>query len=85
MSAATNAFTLILAADPHADGSARDFIVTDEGVLYGTTDSGTHWRCLGMVDTAAFLFDIGFPEASAELLEAPHNGWTRRPHAYLPV
>ena len=85
MSATASAFTLILAADPHDGGTARDFIVTDEGVLYGTTDHGANWRCLGMVDTAAFLFDIGFPEASAELLEAPHLGWTRRPQARLPV
>jgi len=84
MSATTTAFTLILADDPRDGGSGRDFIVTDDGVLYGTTDSGTHWRCLGTVDTAAFLFDIGFPEPSEELLEAPRIGWTRRP-AHLPV
>ncbi len=46
-------------------------------MLYGTIDNGAHWRCLGMVDTVAFLFDIGFPEASEELLEAPRTGWTR--------
>ena len=84
MSATTSAFTLILAADPRDGGAARDFIVTDEGVLYGTTDHGAHWRCLGMVDVEAFLFDIGFPEASEELLEAPCPGWTRR-QARLPV
>jgi hypothetical protein len=81
MSATTSAFTLILAADPREGGSVRDFIVTDDGVLYGSTDSGAHWRCLGMVDAEAFLFDIGFPEASEELLEAPLSGWTRRPQA----
>jgi hypothetical protein len=84
MSATTSAFTLILAEDPRDGGAARDFIVTDNGVLYGTTDRGAHWRCLGTVDTAAFLFDIGFPEASEELLEAPQNGWTRPP-TRLPV
>jgi hypothetical protein len=78
MSATQNAFTLILAADPHGGRAARDFIVTDDGVLYGTTDNGAHWRCLGMVDAATFLFDIGFPEASEESLEGPRAGWTRR-------
>jgi len=48
-------------------------------VPYGTSDNGAHWRCLGTVDTAAFLFDIGCPEASAELLEAPRARWTSRP------
>jgi len=86
MSATTSAFTLILAADPDDGGSARDFIVTDEGVLYGTTDNGTHWRCLGMVDTAAFLFDIGLAGASEDALaHATFAGWTRRPQARLPV
>jgi hypothetical protein len=79
MSAETSAFTLILAEDPPDGGAARDFIVNDGGLLYGTTDNGAHWCCLGMVDTAAFLFDIGFPEASGELLEAPPIGWTRPP------
>ena len=85
MSATTRAFTLILAETPQVGGYGRDFIVTDDGVLYGTTDSGAHWRCLGTVDAADFLCDIGFPEASEELLEAPHVGWTRRPHTRLPV
>ena len=79
MSATATEFTLIIAEDPHDGGSARDFIVTDDGVLFGTTDSGTHWRCLGTVDAAAFLFDIGFPEATEELLEAPLAGWASRP------
>jgi photosystem II stability/assembly factor-like uncharacterized protein len=78
MSATTSAFTLILAEDRRDGGSGRDFIVTDNGVLYGTTDNGARWRCLGTVDTAAFLFDIGFPDASEGLLEAPPTGWTRR-------
>jgi len=47
-------------------------------VLYGTTDSGAHRRCLGTVHTAAFLFDTGCPEASEELLEAPHARWNSR-------
>jgi hypothetical protein len=81
MSALASAFTLIASADPKDGGSARDFIVTDEGVLYGTTDNGSHWRCLGLVDAEAFLFDIGFPEPSDELLETPLSGWMRRPQA----
>jgi hypothetical protein len=84
MSATTGAFTLILAADLRDGGTEHDFIITDEGVLYGTIDHGAHWRCLGMVDAETFLFDIGFPEASEELLEAPRPGWTRRP-ARLPA
>jgi photosystem II stability/assembly factor-like uncharacterized protein len=80
MSATTaTAFTLIAAEDPHDGGSARDFIVTDDGVLYGTTDSGSHWRCLGTVDADEFLFDIDFSEASAEPLEAPRARWISRP------
>jgi hypothetical protein len=79
MSATTSAFTLVLAADPRDGGSARDFIVTDDGVLYGTIDSGATWRCLGMVDTATFLVAVGFPDACGELLETPSTGWTRRP------
>ena len=70
MSATATAFTLVVTEDPQDGGSARDFIVTDNGAL---------WRCPGMVDTAAFLFDIGFSEASEELLEAPRTGWTRQP------
>jgi hypothetical protein len=86
MSATTSAFTLILAADPRSGQSAHDFLVTDEGVLYGTTDHGAHWRCLGMVDTAAFLFDIGLAGATEDALSyAPFAGWTRRPQARLPV
>jgi hypothetical protein len=84
MSATTGAFTLILADDPRHGGSGRDFIVTDAGVLYGTTDDGAHWRCLGTVDAAAFLFAIGFPEPAEELLEAALPGWTRKP-TQLPV
>ena len=73
------AFTLVVAEDPPDGGSARGFIVTDDGMLYGTTDNGRRWRCLGLVDTAAFLFDTGCPEASEELLEAPHARWNSRP------
>ena len=73
------AFTLVAAEDPPDGGSARGFIVTDDWVLYGTTDSGAHRRCLGTVHTAAFLFDTGCPEASEELLEAPHARWNSRP------
>jgi hypothetical protein len=83
MSATTSEFTLILAEDPLDGGSARHFMVTDVGVLYGTTDNGAHWRCLGMVDPAAFLSDIGFPEASQELLEAPRAAGTLRPRSLV--
>jgi hypothetical protein len=78
MTTEATSFTLILAENPQDGERARDFIVTDAGVLFGTIDDGAHWRCLGTVDTAEFLFDIGFPEPSEELLEAPLAGWIDR-------
>ena len=78
MSATASAFTLILAEETRDGRAARDYIVTDDGVLYGTTDNGGHWRCLGMVDAAAFLVDIGFPEATESLTLMPQLGWSPR-------
>ena len=84
MSALTSAFTLILAEDPQGAASARGFIVTDDGMLYGTTDDGGSWRCLGLVDPAAFLFDIDWLETTAESPAAARTEWTRLP-TRLPV
>ena len=83
MSATTSAFTLILAEDTQGAASARGFIVTDDGMLYGTTDNGRRWRCLGLVDTAAFLFDVGSLETTVESAAA-RTEWTRLP-TRLPV
>jgi photosystem II stability/assembly factor-like uncharacterized protein len=79
MSALTSAFTLILAEDTHGAASARGFIVTDDGMLYGTTDNGGRWRCLGLVDTAAFLFDIDSSETAEGSAADAHTEWTRLP------
>ena len=84
MSATASAFTLILAEDTQGAGSARGFIVTEDGMLYGTTDNGGRWRCLGLVDTAAFLFDIGYLETTGGSLATTRTEWTRLP-TRLPV
>ncbi|HEY5388177.1 MAG TPA: hypothetical protein VIL79_09785 [Thermoleophilia bacterium] len=79
MSALTSAFTLILAEDTQGAAAARGFIVTDDGMLYGTTDNGGRWRCLGLVDTAAFLFDIDCLETIGSPPAAARTEWTRLP------
>ena len=79
MSATTSAFTLILAEDTQGAASARGFIVTDDGMLYGTTDNGGRWRCLGLVDPAAFLFAIDCLETTGGSPAEARTEWTRLP------
>jgi len=53
-----------LLADESPDGTpARDYIVTDGGVLYASADHGNTWCCYGLVDPQVFLLDLGFAEA----------------------
>jgi photosystem II stability/assembly factor-like uncharacterized protein len=63
-------FTVMLADEDAEQGPTRDFIVSDEGVLYATTDHGANWRCLGVVDPVSFLTDNGCPAAAASVLDA---------------
>jgi hypothetical protein len=79
MSALTSAFTLILAEDTQGAASARGFIVTDDGMLYGTTDNGGRWRCLGLVDATAFLVDIDNHETAGGSPAPARTEWTRLP------
>ena len=76
---ATSAFTLILAEDTQDGGPARGFVITEHGMLYGTTDNGGRWRCLGLVDTDAFLYDVGSLETSEDSPAAARTEWTRLP------
>jgi hypothetical protein len=70
-------FTVMLAEQAPVYGPAVDYIVSDDGVLYATTDHGSHWRCLCMVDAIAFLLDNGFAQA-AESLASSKAEWTHR-------
>ena len=80
MKAPSNGFTVMLADDELPEQvPARDYIVTDEGVLYATADHGAHWRCLGLVDAVSFLLDSGFEAAAASLADAMSDVPARRP------
>jgi photosystem II stability/assembly factor-like uncharacterized protein len=70
MKAPSNGFTVMLGDEPLDNGLSNDYIVTDGGVLYATSDHGSHWRCLGLVDAVAFLLDSGFTAAAASLADA---------------
>ena len=70
-------FTVVLAEDePPEHGLAVDYIVSDDGVLYATTDHGSNWRCLGMVDAVSFLLDSGFTQAAGSLARAKTDAKT---------
>ncbi len=63
MSGVATGYTLVLAQDDAGGGATCDYIVTDGGVLYATSDGGDTWRFYGLVDPEAFLLDLGFLEA----------------------
>ena len=83
MNSRANGFTVVLAQEAPEDRPMLDYIVSDDGVLYATTDHGSHWRCLGMVDAVAFLHDNGFTQA-AESLASVRHGLRRRPKVGSP-
>ena len=56
-------FSLILWEEPPDGSGGWDFMVNDGGLLLATDDRGAHWRCLGLVDAAEFLFDLGYYDA----------------------
>jgi hypothetical protein len=74
----SSGFTVMLDDELTDRGPTRDFIVSDDGVLYATIDHGTHWRCLGMVDAVSFLTDNGFAAAAASLADARGSMSARR-------
>ncbi len=77
MSGVATGYTLVLAQeDPHGE-PARDYIVTDGGVLYATSDGGNTWRFYGLVDPEAFLLDLGFMDAW-ELVDADADRLSHR-------
>ena len=56
-------FSLVLWEEPTDGSGGWDFMVSDDGLLLATDDHGAHWRCLGLVDAAEFLVDLGYYEA----------------------
>jgi len=63
MTGVASSYTVLLADDGRDGAPVRDYIVTDGGVLYSTSDHGVTWRFYGLVDPELFLLDLGFREA----------------------
>lgn len=66
-------FSLILREEPPDGASRWDFMVSYEGLLLATDDYGAHWRCLGLVDAAEFLFDLGYYDAALNASRGGHS------------
>ncbi len=80
MSSVAGGYTLVLAEERTDGAPVRDYIVTDGGVLFASSDHGATWGCFGIVDPDLFLLDLGF-ESVWELLgsdPAPDSGVKRR-------
>jgi hypothetical protein len=80
MSGLATGYTLVLAEQTEVGATALDYIVTDGGVLFSTSDQGATWRCYGLVDPELFLLDLGFEKAwnLADALAAPSRSTLRR-------
>jgi hypothetical protein len=63
MSAVACDYTVVLSGDSPRGEPACDYIVTDGGVLFATSDHGAIWTFFGLVDPETFLLDLGFEEA----------------------